>query len=282
MKKITVIIGLLISALISIQAQDNTFKPPLDNFYVKVNNEGEKARPYVNVRQADVYYDLMVWRQIDMREKFNQYLYYPTKPVQDRYSFMSMIMKELKEGNIQAYDASTDDFSVPTTYEEIMANNTSTIEKEVEDLDNPGEMIKQTTVTGFNIEDITILRIKEKYFIDKQRGVKEVRILGICPVIQIYDDNGEFIGNKTLFWIYYPDCRDIFANYEAFNRHNSAMRLSYDDVFTEKRFFNSYIIKYDNAQDRSIQEYCTGQQILLEAERIKEMLFNKEQDLWEY
>jgi gliding motility associated protien GldN len=186
----------------------------------------------------------------------------------------------LKEGNIQAY--SVEDFSVPITYEEIIAGNTKTIEKEVEDLDNPGEMIKQTITTGFNIEDISLLRIKEDYIIDRQRGVKEVRIIGICPVIRIYDDNGEFRANKLLFWIYYPACRDIFANYEAFNRHNSAMRLSYDDVFTEKRFFNSYIIKYDNAQDRAIQEYCSGQQILLEAERIKEMLFNMEQDLWEY
>jgi gliding motility associated protien GldN len=285
MKKTALITGILLSVF-ALQAQNNApapeIEPPLDGFYVKENAVGKTARPYTHVRAADVYFEKRIWRQIDMREKMNQYLYYPSQPTQNRISFMGMVMKELEAGNLQAYDASTDDFTKPITYADIMSANTSTTTKEVEDLDNPGEMIKQTTTSEFNLDDVKILRIKEVYFIDKQRSVREIRILGICPLIGVFDENGEQIGYTPLFWLYYPDCREVFANYEAFNRHNSAMRMSYDDVFAYKRFFNSYIVKEDNAQDRSIQEYAVGQQVIFEGKRIEQELFNKEQDLWEY
>ncbi|GHV34441.1 gliding motility protein GldO [Bacteroidia bacterium] len=285
MKKTALIIGILLSVFVS-QAQNNTptsdTKAPLDGLYVKENAVGKTARPYTPVREADMYFEKRIWRQIDMREKMNQYLYYPTQQTQDRISFMGMVMKELEAGNLQAYDASTDDFTKPITYAEIMSANTTTTTKEVEDLDNPGEMIQQTTTSEFSVEDVKLLRVKEIYFIDKQRGVREIRVLGICPLIEIFDDNGVLIGTTPIFWLYYPDCREIFANYEAFNRHNSAMRMSYDDVFAYKRFFNSYIVKEDNAQDRSIQEYAVGKQVIFEGKRIEQELFNKEQDLWEY
>ena len=57
---------------------------------------------------------------------------------------------------------------------------------------------------------------------------------------------------------------------------------SWEDVF-EARYFNSYIIQESNVLDRRIDGYLTsGRERLLEAERIKQEIFNFEQDLWSY
>ena len=69
---------------------------------------------------------------------------------------------------------------------------------------------------------------------------------------------------------------------EVFNhRKNDAARFTYDDIF-HKRFFSSRIVKESNKYDRKISEYKEGIDALLEAEKIKEEIFNLEHDLWEY
>ncbi|MCL2027808.1 MAG: gliding motility protein GldN [Bacteroidales bacterium] len=285
MKKLAILSIILFALAISerSQAQRVENKPPLDNFYEKVNNVGKEPRPYVPVREADVYIKRRLWRMIDFRQTFNQFFYFPIQPVQDRVSFMSMVMTGLKEGSITAYDPITDDFTKPLTYEEFIAANTNIREVEIEDLDNPGVMIQRTDTSSFSNADVKMLRVKEDWFIDRQRGVRDIRILGLCPVIQRFDpQTNEFRGNQNMFWVYYPECRDLFVNTEAFNRHNSALRMSYDDVFSWKRFFNSFVTKADNQQDRQIQEFLTGWQLLAESDRIQMDLLNLEEDLWEY
>jgi gliding motility associated protien GldN len=283
MKNLAILSIILLTFVAAAQAQVVENKPPRDNFYDKVNNVGKEPRQYVPIREADVFHTKRIWRTIDFRQKFNQFFYYPTQPVQDRVSFMSMVMMGLKEGSIMAYEPFPDDFTKPLTYEEFMAANTKITNKEVPDLDDPNILISRSDTTTFSNEDVIMLRVKEDWYIDRQRGMRDIRIGGLCPVIQLIDEqSGEVRGVTPLFWLRYDDCRDLFVNTEAFNRHNSAMRMSYDDVFAWKRFFNSYIYKEDNQQDRRLDEYLTGWQLQAEAERIKNDLINFEEDLWEY
>lgn len=263
------------------QVLDNT--PPLDNFYKKSNTSGRDARAYVSVREADVYKKDRVWRIIDFRQTMNQYLYYPIYPVQDRVSLMSMIMTGFENGAFPAYDPITDDFTKVLTYEEFIKQNTTIKQIEQEDLDNPGEVVIKSDTSSFKNENVKMLRIKEDWFIDKQRSVRDIRILGICPIVQQFDEvSGELKGTRSLFWLYYDYVRPTFAKQEAFNRHNSAMRMSYDDVFAWQRFFESYITKADNQQDRAIDAYLSGINVMLQAEKIKYYLFDMEEDMWTY
>jgi hypothetical protein len=67
-----------------------------------------------------------------------------------------------------------------------------------------------------------------------------------------------------------------------FNMKNgSAGRMTYDDVFM-KRMFSSYVYKEENVYDRSINEYSTGLDALLESEKAKNDLYEFESNLWEY
>lgn len=106
-----------------------------------------------------------------------------------------------------------------------------------------------------------------------------VRIQALCPVM-IKERNGEEV-TSPLFWISYPEARKVFARSMVFNEYNSAMRLSYDEIFW-KRLFDSYIYKEQNVYDRRINQYATGVDALLESERIKREMQRYEEDLWEY
>ena len=134
----------------------------------------------------------------------------------------------------------------------------------------------------FNYMDVTKYRLKEVWFFDEETSRMYVRILGIAPVITYYLDDGTVIGEGPMFWLYYPHCRNLFARKEVFNPYNDALRMSWDDLF-EARFFSSYITKENNNYDRRIQDYVSSpMDMLLESEKIKESIFNFEQDLWSY
>src|ERR1700758_4670625 len=49
------------------------FDRPLDGYYKKTNILSAKVLPYPNLRESDVAYIKRVWREIDVREKMNQY-----------------------------------------------------------------------------------------------------------------------------------------------------------------------------------------------------------------
>ena len=109
----------------------------------------------------------------------------------------------------------------------------------------------------------------------------DVRIIGICALQDLVNDDGTSKGLKQMFWVYYPELRYVFANAEVFNRKNDAERRTFEDIFW-KRDFASYVVKETNVYDRAINQYKAGMDALLEAEDIKEQIFNYEHDMWEY
>ena len=135
----------------------------------------------------------------------------------------------------------------------------------------------------FKRKDIKKWLVKEHWFFDKQRSVMDVRIIGICPVYDERDQSGELTGEDVkLFWFYFPECRRELKNALAFNMaKNEAENKTYEDIFM-KRMFASTIVKEGNVQNRAIEDYMIGLDAILEAERIKQEIFNIEHDLWEY
>ena len=136
----------------------------------------------------------------------------------------------------------------------------------------------------FNRNSVKKWRLKEEWFFDKQRSVMDVRILGLAPLQEDRDEvNGQLLGTfSPLFWVYFPEAREVLINAEVFNLvKNDAERRTYDDIFW-KRMFSSIIIKEANVMDRKVNEFKIGLDAVLEAERIKAEIFNIEHDLWEY
>jgi gliding motility associated protien GldN len=138
-----------------------------------------------------------------------------------------------------------------------------------------------------NLDSIYKFKIKEEVIFDKESSRLYWRILGIAPVRNIYSSTGEYQGAADVFWVYYPDMRPILSNYEIYNGKNFGARMSWEELF-ETRMFSSRIIKstMDNPFDIPIAAMPglkeNGVFQLLEGERIKEKIFNYEQDLWSY
>jgi gliding motility associated protien GldN len=274
-KKIMVIAILIASPFIS-EAQN-----VLDGVYVKEHTPARKPIPYTFLREGDVMWNKRVWRMLDLREKMNHPLYYPTEPMNGRASLFDVIKKGLLEGSLIAFSTTYDDFRVQLTRAEAMEELEKVVMKMAEDPDMPGNYFEIPDTQRVGSRDVIAYEIKEDWFFDRQRSVLDVRIIGICPITITRDEDGAERGKKRLFWLYYPNCRDVFANSESFNRFSDSERRTYEDIFW-KRMFASYITKESNVFDRSISEYLTGLDALLEAEKIKNDIFNLEMDLWHY
>ena len=90
------------------------------------------------------------------------------------------------------------------------------------------------------------MQIKEDWIFDEETSTLVVRIMGMAPIIERIDPfTGEPIGDEIMFWLYYPDLRNILVRHEVFNEKNSARYITFEDIF-EMRYFSSYIIKEDN------------------------------------
>lgn len=283
MKKISIIISVIILACISLSVSAQVFdSPPRDGVYDKITVPNRQPVPYTHLREADVLWSKRIWRIVDMREKINHPLYYPIERINNRRSIMQVMLDGIAEGSLTAFEATSDEFLIPMPVEQALAILYDTITKSMQRTEPPYDWYDTTYVEKFNTGDVKQLRIKEDWFFDKQRSVMDVRILGICPIIDDIDmTTGVSRGKKPLFWIYFPEARPLFAQVEVFNRFNNAERRTLDDFFF-KRMFGSYIYKEENVYDRFINEYAKGLDALLEAERIKGEIFILEHDLWEY
>jgi len=221
-----------------------------------------------------------VWREIDFRQKFNQKFYFPIETQASWKSFIVVVLDALKAGEMQAYDISnTDELLVPITYSEIVGRQTDTLHNIMRRPYPPYEEYDTVIYTEFDPTKVMRIRVKEDWYFDKQRSQMMVRIQAICPVM-LKERNGQEV-TEPLFWLSYPESRDVFAQSLVFNRENAAMRLTFDEVFG-KRLFDSYVYKEANVFDRRISQYATGIDALLESERIKRDMFEFEENLWEY
>jgi gliding motility associated protien GldN len=264
---------------VSAQVMDS---PPRDGVFDKINSPERKPIPYCAVREADVVWSNRIWRTIDMRQKINQVFYYPENPYANWRNFTTVIMDALKEGSITAYeDIPTNEFTMPLTYTEIISKLEKLDTQQLTRPYPPYDLYDTVIAQKFNSQDVKRLRIKEDIFFDKQRSQQDVRIIGLCLVKDKYNDDGTVRAPEPMFWLYFPEIRTVLAKAEVFNRNNDAERRTYDDIFW-KRMFDSYIYKEKNVYDRTILQYATGLDALLESERIKNDLFKFEHDLWEF
>jgi len=257
----------------------------LDGAYVKETNLTKRVIPYPYLREADVMYFKRIWQEMDLKQKINHPYYYPVEPIQDRKNLFDVIRDGLLvEGSLVAYSpgptGEEDEFTLPLTADSIRSILTPI--EYIKQWDEFGEEIGTKAITKpIESENITRYRLKEDWIWDRQRSERYVRIIGIAPLIEGFDRDGESIGYSPLFWLYYPECRYVFANADVFNLFNDAQRRTYEDLF-QKRYFSSYIVKESNVYDRQVIEFARGMDALAESEKIKEELFLLEHDLWHY
>lgn len=242
----------------------------------------KKPIPYPYLREADVMWSKDMWRIIDLRQRMNYPLRYPEgEPIEQRYSLFLLLMEGLRSGEITpyAYKDFNNPFIEPTSLKAVYkVMEADTI------FDDNGDVLKVNT----NGRDIKGFYIKEKWYFDKQHSEMRVRITAIAPLI--IKPKFDPVTNQPLpgvdriipFFVYFPQCRNLFATHGVYNPNNDAQNISFDDLFIQRRFASTIAQESNEFGNRFIVDYVTGQDALMEAERIKNDLFIMEHDLWEY
>ena len=255
---------------------------------IEADNDHPLEYGYVNSR--DVLWGKMIWERIVLDERVNFPLYYPIDTAfvgQERRSLFDVILKSLKNGDLEKVYADSY-FTEERTLDDLQASlkKVDTLDAGFEQL-NAGEELSdefiETRVLGAG--DVDEFRIKGYWYFDKRQGELKYRLIALCPVAP--DVN--FIDSETpdlveLFWIYYPDVREVLHTWKSFNNKNSANPISFDHLLNSRRF-NGVIYKEENVyQDRKVSEYINENALmqLLESDRIKEKIRDFEMDQWNY
>jgi gliding motility associated protien GldN len=257
-----------------------------DGVYVKENSHFKQPIPYTSLRESDVQWSKRVWRNIDLREKINHPFYYPVEATVNRTSFIQLLLASIftedQSRKIIAFE--DEEFRKPldlVKFKSKMVIQGDSVEKELVNANGESYFVKEAGMidSTWIYENFTSIDLKEDWFFDKQKSVMESRILGLG--INAMEKGKEELGARTLFWVYFPQCRNALASTEVYNTKNDAERRTFDDIFW-KRQFNSRITKESNVFDRSVELYAKGIDALLENERIKYDLFKYEHDFWQF
>lgn len=284
MKKVF-IISLLLLMFGFIDNQSSVNAQVLDGIYEKEHVPSRKPVPYTHLREADVMWSTRIWRMIDLREKINHPMFYPSQKINDRMSLIDLLLWGVNNEGITPYDPTDDRFTAPMTRSDIDAKFDALDDTIMTPDPVTGEMVQQVIEGEKVTSEVKKYILKEDWFFDKQKSVLEVRIIGICPIREYVKGDGDQsdeVRQTQVFWIYFPEARRVLANHEVFNRYNDSERKTFDDLFFKRRF-SSFVIQESNVyENRRVAEYRIGLQALLEAEKIKAKIFKFEHDLWEY
>ena len=153
MKKFKLIAMLLLAATFAFAQEDETdgstleqpIRKPVETVWEQVN-VGDFAEPiaYPPVRQADVMYYWTIWRTIDLREKINHPLYFPTEVRGTWRSLGQTIFDAIDIGNTERTEGvlpvySDEMCTYPYSRDEIqgLISNVTTITE----IDEEGEVI---------------------------------------------------------------------------------------------------------------------------------------------
>lgn len=255
--------------------------------------DNDKPLEYGYIDDRDILWSKVVWEYIDLNERINLPYYYPvdtTNVSSNRRSLFDTLLRGIKGGEItEVYDDSY--FTAKMTKAEINGKlfRVDTTDAGFDELNagatNIDEYIDKINLTS---QDIEGFKIKGLWYFDKRQGELKYRLLALAPVAPDVQTMGrediDVSEQLALFWVWFPDARNLLHEMKVFNQKNSAYPISFDHLLNARRF-NSIIYREENIYgDRDVAEYVKGNALfqVIESNKIKDEIRNKELDMWNY
>ena len=250
--------------------------------------------PYQSLREEDALYSEFVWEEIDGREKINRPFIYQAYDDNGDQRFFAILLRALQEKyedgtpKVTPFSAEGGDdrFTQPISEDDVNAMLKGSLDTQlVQNANNPNvydTSVIYNTKLAPNPDSIYTFRLKEQFIFDNKTSRMYCRIIGIAPVASVVYNNK--VAKKTLFWLYYPELRSVLSKFEVYNPKNISNRITWEELF-ESRYFNGYIVKstIDNFNDKMLNAlYKDPKKRLEEGEKIRQKIFDYEQDRWVY
>lgn len=256
---------------------------------LEVANNDEPL-PYGYVNERDILWAKATWEVIDLDERVNLPLYFPidTNNIgSHRRSLYHVLVNGIESGKIENIYADSyfnqkitlKDLNATMTRKDTLAQGRAQY--------NAGDVIDaqyilQTNITG---ADIMEYHIRGYWWFDTRRGALRYRLIGIAPVApDAYSKSKGLEASIELFWVFYPDARDVLHDAIVFNSGNTAQPLTFDHLLNSRRF-HGVIYKQDNVYgDRAIDAFIPDNAImqLLKSRKIKQSIRQFESNMWNY
>ena len=245
----------------------------------KIAADNDTPLSYGYIDDRDILWSKVVWEFVDLNQKINLPYYYPIDTANisnDRRSLFDTLLKGIRKGDIK---------NVYSDYFFTSKITGSEINEKLVNIrlngDYPDTFRIQT-------QDIEGYMMKGMWYFDKRLGELKYRLLALAPmgkdVLTLGLPDIEDDELYELFWVFYPETREILHKAKVFNPKNVSQPISYDHLLNARRF-NSVIVREENIYgNRKIADYIRGNALfqLLEADRIKESIRDKEIDMWNY
>ena len=294
---IVLILAIIGSNKISAQSNLLNAKVPQEVGLYYEQSEANETKPvqYGYVDDRDILWSKTIWEIIDLDERINFPYYYPSVNngylSSDRQSLFRVLMDNIQEGNItEIYE--TDYFNEKLTFEDLKVKlEDRKITEEARQKLNSG-IITEDQLTDddydvYIIDSFKVIQyfIKGTWYFNKRLGELRYRLLGIAPGAQdvsTLSESSEDPDILPLFWVWFPDARETLNKHRVFNTKNSSKSITFD-MMLNSRHFNSSIYKEENVyEDREVKEYIYEDALrqLIESERIKSVIRDFEQDMW--
>ena len=257
---------------------------------------------YGFIEDKDILKSMVVWEIIDMNDKLNQpYYHNEDGVVSQNKSLYQILFDAINDGRIkEVYDDElfmtrlSPDAIQSRIKNAVMSDAGINRMNENNGVLSAEEQKEFTNVYETKTENVKVLKIKGMWYIDRRDSQMKYRLLGIAAMGQDpatmgqYGPDGQPLASKDelidLFWVYYPDAREVLANTIVFNSKNLASDISFDDILNARRFSTVIYKSNIGLGNGVIKDYIPrdADAQLEESERIKAQILQMENDMWNY
>jgi gliding motility associated protien GldN len=252
-------------------------------------------------RADDIVWSRVVYRIVDMRDKQNYQLYFPTRP-NDEYKSLFRLMLDAISAGVPVYRRNPreikpmwnetlegEDLSQAFAFNDNKENNLI----QIDPITNQAALNDEQYIRYVR-NQIKFL-VQEIYFFDKHTSRLYSKIMAIAPLYALHPDNIEskesmrYFQNSILCWFAFDDLRPFMIKQFVIPKKNDTQRLTYDDFFLQN-LYSSYLLGDSNMYSRMLLDYGSiiadstqfTDFVHKEQQNIQTELLNFEMDLWEY
>lgn len=296
LKRITILAGAALIAATSVMAQDDNAggvrrrsggrdrqERRQDGTVVTDRMQAFYGDNNSSITDADRQWMRVIYRNIDLDKDKNAPLYFPEEPVDGQENLFRIILKQLADGRVPAYEYLDGREIFTDQYRVKMRDVFDRFSIPFSDAKGSTEKNPKFTVDENDVPTNEVLSyfVLERWEFDTRRNSLRPVVEAICPVLHRSGDFGGEALKYPMFWVRFSDIRPYLAAQTIFvDDDNNLPTCTYDDFFT-LNMYDGEIYKTRNLKNRSmVQMYSDPDDLKRAQDSIQARLDHFEDKLW--